>query len=82
MPRKRATPGDLSGLCVRCLRRIGKEKPSYLVQTPGGVLGGPYHAWCANRVVEAARKEGLPGADVWQQQQLPIEPGREETLPW
>lgn len=68
--------------CAYCHGGIAEQRPVFLVHTPSGAIVGPYHAGCAAKEVEAAKKAGPaswePTTKVERFGQMP----REETLPW
>lgn len=68
--------------CAYCKGGIAETRPVFLVRTESGLIVGPYHAGCADKVTRAAKKAGYV-AEVKADKVLgEWNRPREETLPW
>jgi hypothetical protein len=69
-------------LCGRCKTRIAEQRPVYLLATTDGAILGPFHADCASRLVETAKRNGGEEWRAQAEQFGALFRPREETLPW
>ncbi len=67
--------------CAACKGLLAEQRPVFLVGMPSGGIVGPFHAGCAAKLVDKAkRKVGQPPPTTYQQ--LGFWPSqRKDTLP-